>query len=176
LPKKKTKLTQAVGWCSSVWCWVYSFGWLYQLVVCTKSSSSDSQSVNSMDRRSSAWTWRPSKFKREETEFLFFPKLICKVTLSFTPYPLFQWYSQSKEISFNLKMKYWCTRLKINYSSCTGKSSEEEMKLSLPPKLMEKLVWVPVIWFCEISFLVTHLMPYYDGTHCSRPLIAWLYR
>jgi hypothetical protein len=34
------------------------------------------------------------------------------------------------------------------------------MKLSLPPKLVEKLVWVPVILFCKISFPVTHLMPY----------------
>jgi hypothetical protein len=28
------------------------------------------------------------------------------------------------------------------------------MKLSLPPKLAEKLVWVPVISFCKISFPV----------------------
>jgi hypothetical protein len=46
------------------------------------------------------------------------------------------------------------------------------MKLSLPPKLMEKLVWVPVISFCKISFLVKHLMPYYAETGRSRPLIA----
>jgi hypothetical protein len=25
-------------------------------------------------------------------------KVVCKLTLSFTPYPLFQWYMQSKEI------------------------------------------------------------------------------
>ncbi len=35
------------------------------------------------------------------------------------------------------------------------------MKLSLPPKMVKKLVWVLVIWFCKISFLVTHLMSYY---------------
>ncbi len=34
-------------------------------------------------------------------------KVIHKVTLSFTPYPLFQWYPQSKEILFNLSMKCW---------------------------------------------------------------------
>ncbi len=28
----------------------------------------------------------------------------------------------------------------------------------------EKLVWVPVIWFCKILFPVTHLMPYYAET------------
>jgi hypothetical protein len=43
------------------------------------------------------------------------------------------------------------------------------MKLSLPPKLVEKLVWVPVNLFCKISFPVTHLMPYYAETGRSRP-------
>jgi hypothetical protein len=37
---------------------------------------------------------------------------------------------------------------------------------------LEKLVWVPVISFCKISFPVTHLMPYYDETDRSHPLIA----
>ncbi len=44
-----------------------------------------------------------------------------------------------------------------------------------PPKLVQKLVWVPVISFCKISFPVKHLMPYYAETGRSRPLIAWLY-
>jgi len=48
--------------------------------------------------------------------------------------------------------------LKIYVAAEEGK---EGMKLSLPPKLMEKLVWVPVISFCKFSFQVTHLMPYY---------------
>jgi len=48
--------------------------------------------------------------------------------------------------------------------------SKEGMKVSLPPKLVEKLVWVPVISFCKISFPVTHLIPYYAGTGRSRPL------
>jgi hypothetical protein len=34
-------------------------------------------------------------------------------------------------------------------------------QLSSPPKLVEKLVWVPVISFSKISFPVKHLMPYY---------------
>jgi hypothetical protein len=34
-------------------------------------------------------------------------KVIRKLTLSFTPYPLFQWYLQSKEILLNLSMKCW---------------------------------------------------------------------
>jgi len=49
---------------------------------------------------------------------------------------------------------------------------KEGMKLSLPPKLVEKLVWVPVILFCKISFPVTHQMPYYAETGRSPPLIA----
>jgi hypothetical protein len=36
----------------------------------------------------------------------------------------------------------------------------------------KKLVWVPVISFCKISFPVTHLMAYYAETGRSRPLIA----
>jgi len=38
---------------------------------------------------------------------------------------------------------------------------KEGMKLSLPTKLVEKLIWVPVTLFCKISFPVTYLMPYY---------------
>ncbi len=34
-------------------------------------------------------------------------KVISKVTLSFTLYPLFQWYSQIREILLNLNMKCW---------------------------------------------------------------------
>jgi hypothetical protein len=56
-------------------------------------------------------------------------KIIGKVTLSFTPYPLFQWYPQSKEILLNFSMK--CSNLAFNaqgsrviYDSCIGRSSE----------------------------------------------------
>jgi hypothetical protein len=48
------------------------------------------------------------------------------------------------------------------------------MKLSLPSTLVEKLVWLPVIWFRKISFPVAHLMPSYAETGHSRPLIARL--
>ncbi len=40
------------------------------------------------------------------------------------------------------------------------------MKLSLPPKLVEKLDWVPVILFCKIF---RRLMPYYAETSHSGP-------
>jgi len=47
------------------------------------------------------------------------------------------------------------------------------MKLNLPPKLVEKLVWVPIILFRKISFPVKHLMPYSGETSRSpRPQIA----
>jgi len=52
---------------------------------------------------------------------------------------------------------------------------KEGMKLSFPPKLVGKLVWVPVISFCKISFAVKRLIPYYAETGWSRPQIAWLY-
>jgi hypothetical protein len=39
-------------------------------------------------------------------------------------------------------------------------------------KIGGKLVWVPEISFCKISFPVKHLMPYYAETARSHPLIA----
>jgi hypothetical protein len=55
-------------------------------------------------------------------------KVICKVTLSFTPYPLFQWYSQSNEILLNLRMRCWNSVFnagsRVNYSNCTGQKQE----------------------------------------------------
>jgi hypothetical protein len=45
--------------------------------------------------------------------------------LAFAPYPLFQWYPQSNEILLNLGIKCWnSTRFESNYSSCTGRSTE----------------------------------------------------
>jgi hypothetical protein len=55
------------------------------------------------------------------------------------------------------------------------KGKKDRMKLSLlPKKLMEKLVWVPVIFFPFVKFSlpVPCLMPYYAETGCSRLLIA----
>jgi hypothetical protein len=50
------------------------------------------------------------------------------------------------------------------------------MKLSLPPKLVEKLVWVPVILHCTIFIpSVMRLMPYYAETSRSRPTIVRRY-
>jgi hypothetical protein len=42
--------------------------------------------------------------------------------------------------------------------SCTSRKRKERMKLSFSQKLVQKLVWVPVIWFCKISFPVMHLI------------------
>jgi hypothetical protein len=52
------------------------------------------------------------------------------------------------------------------------RKNEEGMKLSSPPKLVEKLVWVPVISFCTISFPITYLMPYCAEIGYSHHLIA----
>ncbi len=89
-----------------------------------------------------------------------------------------------------MKLSIQCTRFESNYSNCTGRSSEnvcsssggpakktkDRMKLSLPPKLTEKLVWVPVILLCMILIPYTCLMLYYAKTSRSHPLIARLYR
>jgi hypothetical protein len=54
--------------------------------------------------------------------------------LSFTPYPLFQWYLQSKEILLNLSMKCWNSvfnaqgsRFIIVILQVRGMSSENNM-------------------------------------------------
>ncbi len=44
------------------------------------------------------------------------PLVSPRIPSAFTPYPLFQWYSQSKKFMLNLSM--------YDYSSCTGRSSE----------------------------------------------------
>jgi hypothetical protein len=77
-----------------------------------------------------------------------------------------------------LKLNIQCTRFESNCSSCekymyqqcrrSGKR-KHRMKLSLPPKLVEKLVWVPVIPSVKFSFPVMRLMPYYAETGSSRP-------
>jgi len=99
---------------------------------------------------------------------------------------------ESKKFLSNLSMKCWNSAfnaqgsrvtivvvvqvgaVKIICSSSSGGAHEkgkEGMKLSLPPKLVEKtIVWVSVISFCKISFPVTRLMPYYYAeTGKSRP-------
>jgi hypothetical protein len=44
-----------------------------------------------------------------------------------------------------------------------------KVALILAPKLVEKLLWVSVLLCCKISFLVTHLMPYYAETDSFSP-------
>jgi hypothetical protein len=77
----------------------------------------------------------------------------------------------------NLSMKFWNSAFNAQvsrviivvlqvgavkiYVAAVEALTKEGMKLSLPPKLMQKLVWVLVILFCTISFPITHLMPYY---------------
>jgi hypothetical protein len=63
----------------------------------------------------------------------------------------------------------------VAYVAAVKALMKEGMKLNLPPKLVEKLVWVQVISFCKISFPITRLMAYYAETGESRHLIPWLY-
>jgi hypothetical protein len=75
---------------------------------------------------------------------------------AFTPYPLFQWYLQSKEILLNLSMKYWKIAFiaqgsrvlivvvqvgaaKIYVAAVWRRSGKRQyrMKLILPPKLVK---------------------------------------
>ncbi len=91
-----------------------------------------------------------------------------------------------------LKISIECTRFESNYSSCTGRSSENICSSSeggqekgkrgwnsvYHQNWWKKLVWFPVISFRKISFPVTHLIPYCDETHRSRPLtlrITWIF-
>ncbi len=110
------------------------------------------------------------------------------ILFAFIPYPLFEWYPQSKEILLDLSMKCWNSTFNAQGSRViivvvqvgavkiyVGKM-KEGMKLNSPPKLVEKLVWVPVISSSKISFPVKHLMPYYAETGRFWPLIAWLDR
>jgi hypothetical protein len=104
------------------------------------------------------------------TSYYYHNKVICKPTPSFTRAlsPSFSGIRQRKEILLYLSIS--CTRFESNYNSCTGGGSEnlcsssegaqdKGKKLRLSPNSVEKLVWVPVISFCEISFPIMHLMP-----------------
>jgi hypothetical protein len=128
-------------------------------------------------------------------------RLIRKVTLFLSLLSplipsLFQWYLQSKEILLNLSMKCWVstfktqqfTRLESNDRSCPGRSSEDicsrwrrsgklkdGMKLSLPPKLVGKLVWVLVISLCKIFIPSERGMLCDVETGRSHPLIVRLF-
>jgi hypothetical protein len=91
------------------------------------------------------------------------PSAFTPYSLCFHPHPLFQRYLQSNEILLHLRMKCWnsafkCTTFESNYSSPTGRSSEnisavEEAirskergdETQFTTKIGGKLVWVPVI-------------------------------
>jgi hypothetical protein len=106
-----------------------------------------------------------------------------KVTLSFTPFRIFQWYLQSKQILLNLHIQkgrnsaFNAQGLRVIgvvvqvgaseniYSRQQWRRSgkrKDRMELSLLPKLVEKLVWVPVISFCKI-FIPSYS---FDGLLC----------
>jgi hypothetical protein len=103
-------------------------------------------------------------------------KVIRELTLSSGLHPLFHPLSplsvasQSMEILLNLyemlKLRISCTRFESFYTSCIGTSSENicsssgrdqenerEDETQFTTKIGGKLVWVPVISFCEIFIL-----------------------
>ncbi len=122
-------------------------------------------------------------------------KVICKVTLSFTPlFPLWgasaKWWNFIKISVWKQKLSIQCTRFESNYSSCTGRISENICSVAAVEALRKKergdetqfttkigwkkLVWVPVISFCKISFPVRHLMAYYAEMAVLGPLIVYI--
>jgi hypothetical protein len=98
------------------------------------------------------WTFLLEKREKK----LLCNKVICKFTLSFTPIPSFS--------------GIYKVRKSAPVAALRKKEREDETQFTT--KIGGKLVWVPVISFCKVSFPVTHLMPYYAKTWCSRPLIA----
>ncbi len=53
------------------------------------------------------------------------------------------------------------------------KKRKDKMKLSLPPKLGEKLVWVPVISFCKTKFKETGGL--HSGRRSRAPTSIYIY-
>jgi len=115
-------------------------------------------------------------------------RVICKVTLCLgllsPPIPSFSGIHKIRKILSNLSMKCWNSLYKVGavkvyvaaVEALRKKERQDETQFSLLPKLVEKPVWVPIIWFCKIFIpRYTHLMPSYAETGHSRPLIAWLY-
>ncbi len=85
------------------------------------------------------------------------PSVSPLISSAFSCYPLFQWYSQSKEILLNMGsrviiivVQVGAVKIHVAASAGAQEKRNRRMKLSLPPKLVEKLVWVPVISFCKI--------------------------
>jgi hypothetical protein len=90
------------------------------------------------------------------------PSVSPPYSSAFVPYPLFQWYPQSKEILLNLGVKCWksafnaqgsrviivivqvgAVKIYVAAVEALWKKRKDRMKLSLPPKLVEKLVLGP---------------------------------
>ncbi len=81
----------------------------------------------------------------------------------FTPYPLFQWYPQSKEIFIKsqyemLKLSIQCTRFETNYSSSTVTSSANIYSSSEGARGKGKTRWNSVYhqnwWFSEFHIML----------------------
>jgi hypothetical protein len=113
--------------------------------------------------------------------------IICKVTLSspcfwasFHPYPLFQWYPQSKDIRLNLSMKCWNSafnawgpRLTYRSSSCTVRRSENIYSDRGDAQERGKTGWNTVYhqnwWFSEF-----HLQLHANVLFCRCFFFFWI--
>jgi hypothetical protein len=125
------------------------------------------------------------------------PSVAPLISSAFTPYPLFQWYPQSKEILLNLGMKCWNSAFNAQGSrviivvaqvgpvkiyvaavEALRKRAKTGWTSVYHQNWWKKLVWIPVIFpFVKFSCPVMGLMSYYAKTGRSRPLLlAWLYR
>jgi hypothetical protein len=98
--------------------------------------------------------------KRGKKKKLLCNKVICKVTLSFTPIPSFSGIRKVKEIRTK-----WRRSGKKERGDETQFTTKNWWETSLGPSYFR---------FVKVSFSVTHLMPYYAKTSCSRPLINCL--
>jgi hypothetical protein len=91
--------------------------------------------------------------------------------LSLNPYPLFQWYPQSKNFK-GLRLTIIVLQVgavKIYVAAAAEALTEKE----IPD---ETQFGSPLFRFVKFSFPVTRLMRYYVETGSSCPLIAGLYR
>jgi hypothetical protein len=96
-------------------------------------------------------------------------RVICKVTLCFTPislafppYPLYQWYPQSKEILLNVGMKLCNSAfnaqgsrviivvVQVGVVKIFVATVKALRKKERQDKTQFKLVWVPVISSCKV--------------------------
>jgi len=92
--------------------------------------------------------------------------------LSLNPYPLFQWYPQSKNFK-GLRLTIIVLQVGAVKIYVAAAAAEALTEKEIPD---ETQFGSPLFRFVKFSFPVTRLMRYYVETGSSCPLIAGLYR